>query len=158
MDIRVDGLRKLRTLQKPAFQESLRSVVNRAPEAEAYVEKAAAALRPRWARVYEFRRRIATGLVCVLTAWLFVHVVFAANGMMVFNQKRAEYKALNKEILELQKENERYMKQISGLKSDPTTIEREAREQLHYARPGEVIFVSPSIVSTPPPVIHSASN
>ncbi|MDP9160528.1 MAG: septum formation initiator family protein [Acidobacteriota bacterium] len=158
MDIRVEGLRKLRALQKPALQESLRSVVNRAPQAEAYVEQAAARLRPGWARVYEFRRRIATALVCVLTAWLFVHVVFAANGMMVFNQKRAEYKTLNKEILELQKENERYIKQIRGLKSDPTTIEREAREQLHYARPGEVIFVSPSTVSTPPPVTHSASN
>ncbi|MEP6644900.1 MAG: septum formation initiator family protein [Acidobacteriaceae bacterium] len=158
MDIRVDGLKKFRTLHKPDLQQSLRSVVKRAPQAEAYVERAAAKLRPGWSRVFEYRRRIATAMVCVLAAWLFVHVVFAANGMMVFNQKRAEYRALNKEILVLQKENDRYIKQIGALKNDPTMIEREAREQLHYARPGEVIFVPPSISATQPPVTNSARN
>jgi cell division protein FtsB len=32
------------------------------------------------------------------------------------------------------------------LQADPKAIEKEAREQLHYARPGEVVYVEPSPV------------
>ena len=83
----------------------------------------------------------------VLTAWLFVHVMFGANGMMVYRQKKAEYQSLQKEIDSLQKENENYTGQIKALETDPKAIEKEAREQLHYARPGEVVYVEPA----PPP-------
>ena len=61
-------------------------------------------------------------------------------------------------IRALQKENDHYVKQIGALKNDPTMIEREAREQLHYARRGEVIYVSPSVAATQPPVTNSAKN
>ncbi len=30
--------------------------------------------------------------------------------------------------------------QVKALKTDPDAIEHEARERLHYARPGEVIW------------------
>ncbi len=33
--------------------------------------------------------------------------------------------------------------QIDHLNSDPDAIEREAREKLHYAKPGEVIYTLP---------------
>ena len=32
---------------------------------------------------------------------------------------------------------------IDHLNSDPDAIEREAREKLHYAKPGEVIYTLP---------------
>jgi cell division protein FtsB len=47
----------------------------------------------------------------------------------------------------LQKENSRFVGQIRSLKSDPAAIEKEAREQLHYTRHGEIVYVSPD----PPP-------
>ena len=47
------------------------------------------------------------------------------------------------DIDELQKENDLYMQQIRSLQNDPKAIEKEAREQLHYARPGEVVYVPP---------------
>jgi cell division protein FtsB len=56
---------------------------------------------------------------------------------------------LQKEIGQLQKENDEYTSQISQLKSDPRRIEKEAREQFHYTRPGEVVYVSPE--PAPPP-------
>jgi cell division protein FtsB len=102
--------------------------------------------RPTLTKLYSIRRRLATGGVLVLTAWLFVHVMFGANGMVVYRQKKVEYQNLHKEIDSLQKENEQYTEQIKALETDPKTIEKEAREQLHYARPGEVIYVEP-----PPP-------
>ena len=64
--------------------------------------------------------------------------------MVVYRQKKAEYQSLRKKIDDLQKENDRYTRQVKSLQtSDPNTIEKEAREQLHYARPGEVVYVAP---------------
>ncbi len=80
----------------------------------------------------------------MLAASLFVHVMFGANGMVVYKQKRAEYEALRKQIVQVQQENDRYTQQIQGLKSDQKAIEKEAREQLGYAKPGEYVYVPPA--------------
>ena len=92
--------------------------------------------------------------VAVITVWLFLHVMFGANGMVVYRQKRAEYQNLRGEIDQLQKENNHYTGQIQALETDPKTIEKEAREQLHYTRPGEVVYVAPA----PPPLQIPATN
>jgi len=39
---------------------------------------------------------------------------------------------------------------IDRLKSDPDAIEHEAREKLHYAKPGEVIYTLPEPTQTQP--------
>lgn len=122
----------------------MRALVERAPQAEAFADQTMERLRPTLTWMYTARRRLATATVCVVTVWLFLHVMFGANGMVVYRQKRVEYQNLQNEIDALQSENDRYTGQIKSLKSDPQTIEREAREQLHYARPGEVVYVSPS--------------
>ena len=70
--------------------------------------------------------------------------MFGANGMVVYRAKRAEYQKLQSEIDRLQKENDQYTQQIKALQSDPRAIEKEAREQLHYTRPGEVVYVDPN--------------
>jgi cell division protein FtsB len=110
--------------------------------------------RPFWERAYDRRRKLATGLLGVLAIWLFIHVVFGANGMMVYEGKKSDYRHLQKEISDLQAENERFAERIKNLKNDPQTIEKEAREQLRYARPGEVVYVAPS----PPPAEKPARN
>src|SRR5205814_4443564 len=112
---------------------------------------------PALTQIYGLRRRIATTAVAVIAVWLFVHVMLGANGMVVYRTKRAEYKDLQKQIDQLQKENAQYSDQIDQLKTDPRRIEKEAREQFHYARPGEVIYVSPQAPAPQPPANHSAS-
>lgn len=155
MDFRVKRIPKLPVLPRP--EDGLRALVEHAPQAEAWAEQRMENLRPLLARFYAGRRRIATGAVVLLTALLFLHVVFGANGMVVFRQKRSEYKTLQKEIDSLQKENDRYTEQIKELKSDPRMIEKEAREQLHYARPGEVVYVAPPPPHEPPPPARAAA-
>jgi cell division protein FtsB len=76
--------------------------------------------------------------------------MFGANGMVVYRQKRAEYQNLQKQINDLQKENDHYSGQVKALQTDPKTIEKEAREQLGYARPGEVVYVAPTPVQSQP--------
>ena len=108
------------------------------------------------AEIYALRRRIATGAVIVLAGWLFVHVMFGANGMVVYRQKRSEYQELRKKVDNVQQENDRYTRQIQGLNSDQTAIEKEAREQLGYAKPGEYVYVPPAPAKPLPPSNHSA--
>ena len=48
------------------------------------------------------------------------------------------------------------MQTIKSLKSDPNAIEKEAREQLRYARPGEVIYVVPAEAQSNRPQPNSA--
>lgn len=102
------------------------------------------------------RTRIATVAVGLLAVWLFVHVTFGANGMVVYRAKRAEYQSLQKDIGRLQKENDQYTQEINELKTDPKMIEKEAREQFHYARPGEVIYVAPERSAAAPPSTRTA--
>ena len=134
----------------------LRAVVERAPQAEAFAASWMARARPLFMRVYVLRHRIATIAVVVLTVSLFVHVMLGANGMVVYRQKRAEYETLKKQIVQTQQENDRCTQQIQALKSDDKAIEKEAREQLGYAKPGEYVYVAPAPQRAAPPANHSA--
>jgi cell division protein FtsB len=154
MDFRVEQFGKLRHLPRP--EDGLRKVVEHAPQAEAAFERLVERTRPAWTTLYRLRRRIATVTVVVLAAGLFFHVVFGANGMVIYRQKRAEINALQKEVSDLQQQSQAYQEQIKGLKTDPKAIEKEAREQLHYARPGEVIYVPPTAATPQKPVTNSA--
>jgi cell division protein FtsB len=137
-------------------EEKLRAVVERAPEAEAFAERCVNRARPVWDIVYGARRRLATLGVILLTGWLFLHVMFGANGMVVYRTKRAEYQHLQGEINGLQKDNDQYADQIKALRSDPRAIEKEAREQLHYTRPGEYVYVNPAVKASAKPETSSA--
>src|ERR1039457_1299149 len=87
-------------------------------------------------------------VVAILLALLVMgHVVNGNHGLSVWHQMRAEDRSLQKQINDVQQENAQLRKQIERLKSDPDAIEHEAREKLHYAKPGEVIYSLP----TPPP-------
>jgi cell division protein FtsB len=153
MDIRI-RLGKIRELPRP--KDGLRALVDHAPQAEAALDKFRERLHPGTELIYRLRTRLATAAVGLLTVWLFVHVMFSANGMIVYKQKRAEIEVLRQDVDALQRENEVYTQQIKALKSDPKAIEKEAREQLHYARPGEVIYVAPPPVPAPAkPVTNS---
>ena len=138
----------------PHPEEGLRAFMERAPQAEAFAASWIERVRPFLMELYVLRRRIATIAVILLAASLFVHVTFGANGMVVYKQKRAEYQQLRKQIGQVQQENDRYTQQIQGLKTDQTAIEKEAREQLGYAKPGEYVYVPPKPV--PAPQNHSA--
>ena len=126
----------------PRAQRGLSALVDRAPQAEAVGQRIKEKLRPFSAWLYASRRRVATVGVAAITVWLFLHVMFGANGMVVYRQKRADYQSLRQEIDQLQKENNHYTGQIKALETDPKTIEKEAREPLHYARPRQTVYVA----------------
>ena len=153
MDFRVRDLSKFRNLPRP--EDGWRAIAERVPQAEALAASWIEYARPALVWIYVLRRRIATIAVAVLACSLFVHVMFGANGMVVYRQKRAEHDALQKRVVQMQQENERYTQQIQGLKSDRKAIEKEAREQLGYAKPGEYVYVAPAPAQPAQPDNHS---
>ncbi|HYG99291.1 MAG TPA: septum formation initiator family protein [Terriglobales bacterium] len=102
-----------------------------------------------WAR--KRQRKIASIAICAAAVLLAYHVFTGSNGIRVYTQKRAENRALQQELDQLKKENEDLTKRVKALKSDPETIEKEAREQLRYAKPGEVIYMMPEQKQVVPP-------
>jgi cell division protein FtsB len=154
MDFRVKQFSKMMKFPRPG--EGLRAMVERAPQAEALAASWIERLRPLGTWVYALRRRIATLAVAVLACLLFGHVMFGANGMVVYKQKRAEYESLRKRVMDGERENDRYTQQVQALKSDRQAIEKEAREQLGYAKPGEYVYVPPAPAKLEQPANHSA--
>jgi cell division protein FtsB len=155
MDFRVKNLPRFPT-KFPRPEDGLRAMVERAPQAEALAASWADRVRPWFMSVYVLRRRIATIFVVVVAVSLFAHVVFGANGMVVYKQKRAEYESLHRQLLAEQEENERYAREIEALKKDDKAIEKEAREQLGYAKPGEYVYVAPAPPKPAPPANRTA--
>lgn len=134
----------------------MRSLVHGADQAEVFTEKILDKVRPYLEKIHLLRTRIATLAVALLAVWIFFHVTFGANGMVIYRAKRAEYQSLQKDIDRLQNENAAYNQQVEELKNDPRRIEKEAREQFHYARPGEVVYVAPETATPAPPANRSA--
>lgn len=94
-----------------------------------------------WAR--RFWRPAGTAVAVLLALLVTWHVVHGKHGLSVWQHERTEDRALQKEIQDLQQQNAQMRQQIDRLKSDPDAIEHEAREKLHYAKPGEVIYALP---------------
>jgi cell division protein FtsB len=74
---------------------------------------------------------------------LIVHNIFGQNGYLASRRQRKELQTLEQQILHLKQENEQLDKMNRALKSDPAAIERQAREQMHLAKPGEKIYTLP---------------
>ena len=110
--------------------------------------KPRAALKPLRERAVAWGLRMwrpaGTGVVVVLALLLGWHVVNGKHGLSSWQQNRHEDKELRNEIHDLQQENEHLRMRVKKLKSDPNAIEHEAREKLHYAKPGEVIVDLPA--------------
>lgn len=80
-------------------------------------------------------------LLALLVTW---HVIHGKDGLSAWQKKRAQERQYQQEIERLQKENGELRDRIQHLQSDPDAIEHEAREELHYAKPGEVIYALPA--------------
>ncbi len=89
-------------------------------------------------------RKVATGAAALLALAMGYHVIFGQNGLTAYQQKRQDAQSLDRQLHSLQRENELLKGHVDRLQNDPNAIEHQAREELHYTRPGEVIYSLPS--------------
>ncbi|MHB8303203.1 MAG: FtsB family cell division protein [Acidobacteriaceae bacterium] len=95
------------------------------------------------ARAMGMRRKAATVVLAGLSLSMGIYAIFGHDGLVAYQQKQHQAQQLHQQILSLQKENERMALHDKRLQSDRDTIEYEAREKMHYTRPGEVIYTLP---------------
>jgi len=103
--------------------------------------------------LYRMRRILATLCIALLAAAAGYKVVYGANGMIVYKAKRAECQRLQQQISDEQQRHQQLQERVRALQSDPKAIEKEAREQLGYVRPGETVLVQ----RQPRPDVQTAS-
>jgi cell division protein FtsB len=148
MDLQLGPPTRTRILPRP--EDSLRAVMEQAPRAEALAARCVERTRPVWSWIALEWRRLGTAAAVMLILGLMLHALFGANGLVAYRQKRTEMQSLRTEVERLQEENAEDAARIKSLKSDPRAIEKEAREQFGYARPGEIVLVAPAPPPKPP--------
>ncbi|MEO6981988.1 MAG: septum formation initiator family protein [Edaphobacter sp.] len=99
-------------------------------------------------RLYEHARigwrKAVTGAAAVLALALGYHVIFGQNGLTAYQHKRQDAHKLELQLHSLKQENDQLKGHVERLQTDPNAIEHQAREELHYTRPGEVIYTLPT--------------
>ena len=95
------------------------------------------------------RRRLATVAAAALAVAIGYHVVLGHNGLIAYQQKRLDAHSLELQVKTLQRENDALKGHVDRLQTDPNAIEHQAREELHYTRPGEVIVTLPPDAPAP---------
>jgi len=82
-------------------------------------------------------------LIFLFLAAIVLDSFFSESGLLKIWQMAREHQLLTQEVAELEKANAEMEAQIEALRSDPEAIERVAREELGYIRPGEEVFLFP---------------
>lgn len=88
-------------------------------------------------------RRGGTLAMAALSLGLIYLSIFDKDGLAAYLQKRRAVLRQQQQIRALQQENQRLAEHNQRLENDPDVIEHAAREQLHYTRPGEIIYILP---------------
>jgi cell division protein FtsB len=87
--------------------------------------------------------RIALAVFGLLTVAMLLLAVFNEKGALQVQAQARKLSAIESEISRLDAENKKLTVEIQALRSDPTTIEKLAREELKLVKPGEVVLVTP---------------
>ena len=87
--------------------------------------------------------RIALAVFGLLTVAMLLLAVFNEKGALQVHTQASKLAALEADIAKLDAENKQLTSDIQALRTDPTTIEKYAREELKLVKPGEIVLVTP---------------
>lgn len=88
-----------------------------------------------------------SSVVLLIFAAVFISVTLSfflgQSGILRLRQLRNEYERLMMENHRLALENRKLVIEIEKLKGDPATMEKIAREELHYVSPNDIVLMVP---------------
>lgn len=88
----------------------------------------------------DFVRRNTTWFLIAGLVLLVLQDVLGTHGVLAMHHSVKQSADIQKQIHQLNEENQKLQKHVQSLKTDPSAIERIAREDMGLARPGEYIF------------------
>lgn len=80
-----------------------------------------------------------TSVVVILVA-LAIDGIFGPHGFVATYRLRLQVQQNQRKTEQLIRENQQFSSQVQQLKSDPSAIERVAREKMGLVKPGELVF------------------
>ena len=92
----------------------------------------------------QFLRRNASWFLVAGLALLLLQDIFGTHGVLAMRRAQKEAESVQKEIDQINQENQQLQDRVKALKTDPQAIERIAREEMGLAKPGEYIFKLPA--------------
>ncbi|HEV8131953.1 MAG TPA: septum formation initiator family protein [Acidobacteriota bacterium] len=81
-------------------------------------------------------------LLLIVTFFLYLNI-FGQGGYLRLREYRMQLESLRVDNERVSTENERLMKNIKQLKENPHAMEKLAREDFNFARPGDIIVTLP---------------
>lgn len=87
-----------------------------------------------------FVRRNAIWFLVAGLILLVLQDILGTHGVLAMRHSMKQSAEIQKEIQHLNQQNQELQKHVQSLKTDPSAIERIAREDMGLARPGEYIF------------------
>ena len=79
-------------------------------------------------------------VAAVLAGALSLASVADARGFRRYLSLKQDVESLQERNRELSEQNEALLREINALRKDPAALERAAREELGYVKPGEIVF------------------
>jgi cell division protein FtsB len=92
------------------------------------------------AQMRDFVRRNTIWFLVAGLVLLVLQDVLGTHGVLAMHHSMKQSAEIQKEIKQLDQENQKLQNRVQSLKTDPAAIERIAREDMGLARPGEYIF------------------
>ena len=85
------------------------------------------------------RRKLLGVAACVAAVLTLVSVV-DAKGFRRYLRLRQDVESIQERNRALSEQNAALLREINALRNDPAALERAAREELGYIKPGELVF------------------
>jgi cell division protein FtsB len=95
--------------------------------------------------------RVAAAATVTFALGYIPYHVYARSGLARTLTLRRDLAALHARNRELRADNERLAREAEALRSDPAAIERVARAELGWVRPGEIVVDLATLSPTLPP-------
>jgi cell division protein FtsB len=102
-------------------------------------------------KVIVFFRRNARYFIALAFFLLLLQDVFGNHGILAMHRSKKQIEKVQSDTTKLDQENRDMQQKIQELKTDPSAIERIARDRMGLARPGELIFRMPDDKSSNSP-------
>ena len=95
------------------------------------------------------RRRTTSFIVLLIAVVLLGNAVVGENGLIALHRANRELVATFAVIEALRSENDNLREEVRMLREEPLKVEEIARRELGLIRPGEKVFIVPSVSDTP---------
>jgi cell division protein FtsB len=96
------------------------------------------------------RRRLVTYGLLFGSFVLMVNALVGEHGYLATLRAQREYNTLAAAIARVEAQNQEYLDQARRLKSDPSALEQQARQELGLIKPGETLVIIRDAKPAPP--------